>query len=278
MSNLFICGTPIGNLDDISYRTLETLNRVDYIYAEDTRHSIKLLNYFDINTDLKSYHKYNKESSGKEIMDLLKKDYKIALITDAGMPGISDPGSEIIKQVIKEEIPFEIIPGPTAFVMALIQSGFSTERFAFEGFLSRKRTEKLAHLNKIKEDDRTLIFYEAPHRLQKTLKTMVEVFGDDRQVSISREITKKFEETLRFKLKEAVNYFEDHKPRGEFVIVVEGNPIVEEITFDCSIKEHIIQLMDNGYTKKDAIKEVARLRDISKRDVYKESFDIEPNY
>lgn len=270
---IYICGTPIGNLEDISYRVLRIFKEVSVIYAEDTRHTIKLLNYFEIDNQLKSYHKHNKKSAGREIIKQLKNGKQMALVSDAGMPGISDPGSDLINLCIENDIDFEVIPGPTAFVIGLIQSGFNTERFAFEGFLDRKKRIKEEQLEKIKSDDRTLVFYESPHRLKKTLNSMLNVLGD-RKISISREITKKFEEVIRLKISDAIKYYEENNPRGEYVLTVEGNLEEEIIEYNISIKEHIIQVMNEGKSKKEAIKIVAKLRNLNKNVVYKESFDI----
>ena len=270
---LYLCGTPIGNLEDISYRVLRILKSVSIIYAEDTRNTIKLLNYFEIKNKLKSYHKFNEKKAGEEIIAKLLNGDEIALVTDAGMPGISDPGSYLVNLLIENDLDFEVISGPTAFVLALIQSGFDTEKFSFEGFLDRKKSKCEQRLEKIKNEDRTLIFYESPHRIKKTLVYMKNVLGN-RNVSISREITKKFEEVVRFTLEEGIEYFNNNNPRGEYVIVVEGNQYSEIINYDISIKEHIIEIMESGKSKKEAVKEVAKLRKLDKNDVYKESFDL----
>lgn len=273
---LYICGTPIGNLDDITFRVIKTLKTVDCIYAEDTRRSIKLLNYFDIQNRLKSYHEHNRKKAGNQMINQLKSGKNLALISDAGMPGISDPGEYIVKLCIDEKIDIVVIPGPTAFVSALVQSGFDTNKFSFEGFLDRKKSKREEHLESIKSDSRTLIFYESPHRLKKTLKSLLKVLGN-RKISISRELTKKYEETLRFSLEEALEYYQTNESRGEFVLIVEG--AIEEVkaeVFDLSIEEHIIQLMDEGVRKKKAIKEVAKIRGLKKNEVYKKSFNIRP--
>jgi len=271
---LYLCGTPIGNLEDISYRVLRILKSVSMIYAEDTRNTIKLLNHFEIKNKLKSYHKFNEKKAGEEIIAKLLNGDEIALVTDAGMPGISDPGSYLVTLLIENDLDFEVISGPTAFVLALIQSGFDTERFSFEGFLDRKKSKCEQRLEKIKNEDRTLIFYESPHRIKKTLVYMNNVLGN-RNVSISREITKKFEEVVRFTLEEGIEYFDNNDPRGEYVIVVEGNKESEIIDYDISIKDHIIEIMESGKSKKEAVKEVAKLRKLDKNDVYKESFDLD---
>ena len=273
---LYLCGTPIGNLEDISYRVLRILKESSVIYAEDTRNTIKLLNYFEIKNKLKSYHKFNEKKAGEEIIAKLLNGDEIALVTDAGMPGISDPGSYLVNLLIENDLDFEVISGPTAFVLALIQSGFDTEKFSFEGFLDRKKSKCEQRLEKIKNEDRTLIFYESPHRIKKTLVYMKNVLGN-RNVSISREITKKFEEVVRFTLEEGIEYFNNNDPRGEYVIVIEGNKEIEIIDYDISIKDHIIEIMGSGKSKKEAVKEVAKLRKLDKNDVYKESFDLDIN-
>jgi 16S rRNA (cytidine1402-2'-O)-methyltransferase len=271
---LYICGTPIGNLEDISFRVLKILKKVSVIYAEDTRNTIKLLNYFEIKNRLKSYHKFNEKKAGSEIIKQLASGKEIALVSDAGMPGISDPGADIIKLCIENNIEFEVISGPTAFVIALIQSGFNTEKFSFEGFLDRKKSKCELRLEKIKNENRTLIFYESPHRIKKTLGSMLKVLGD-RKISISREITKKFEEVLRTTISESIEYYKDNEPRGEYVIVIEGNKNNEIIEYNMPIREHIMEIMKTGKSKKDAIKEVAKLRKLNKNDIYKESYDID---
>lgn len=272
-NKLYICGTPIGNLEDMSNRVLRIFREVDAIYAEDTRHTVKLLNYFEIKNKLESYHEHNKMEKGPRIIQRLKNGENIALVSDAGMPGISDPGEDLVKLCIENDVEFEVISGPTAFVVALIQSGFDTRKFIFEGFLDRNKKVREVRLEKIKDHDQTLIFYESPHRLNKTLKSILEILGD-RNISVSREITKKYEEVLRFKASEAVEYYNENNPRGEFVIVVEGNTEEIIIEYTMSIKDHIVEIMETGKTKKEAIKEVAKLRNVDKNEVYKESFDI----
>jgi len=273
-AKLYICPTPIGNLEDITLRVLKILKKVDYIYAEDTRRTIKLLNHFEINSNLKSYHKHNKEIKGKKIIKRLKNNESIALVSDAGMPGVSDPGHDLIKLCIKEKLEFEVLPGPTAFVLALIQSGLNTKKFSFEGFLNRKKKSKEEQLKDLKKYDKTLIFYESPYRIKKSLKSILKILGN-REIAICRELTKKFEEVLRVNVEQAIKHFNQNKPKGEFVIVVKGDYTEEKIEYNMSIKEHILIEMDKGLSKKQAIKEVAKLRDLKKNVVYKESFEID---
>lgn len=277
---LYICPTPIGNLEDMTLRTIRILREVDLIAAEDTRHSRKLLNHLEIDTKMISYHEHNKFKVEDSIIYKLKDGLNIALISDAGMPGISDPGEEIIKRAIEEGIELYCLPGPSALINAIVLSGLSTRRFSFEGFLDRNKKERKQRLERIKYDDRTLIFYEAPHRLKDTLKDMLEILGD-RDIVCARELTKKFEEYKRFKISEMLNiYSEAENPRGEYVIVVDGESEEEyqkilDSEFDSlSIEEHIVKLIDEGMRKKDAVKEVAKLRKIPKSDVYKYSIDL----
>lgn len=270
---LYICPTPIGNLEDITLRTIKVLNEVDLIAAEDTRHTLKLLNHYNIKKPLISYHEHNKITAGEKILEEIKKGKKIALVTDAGMPGISDPGEDIIKRCIEENIELVALPGPTAFVLALVLSGLSTESFVFEGFLPSKGKERKDRLNKLKNETRTIILYEAPHRIISLLKDLLEALGN-RKIAISRELTKIHEETFRGTIQEAIEKFESQNPKGEFVLVVEGTD-VEEQSFDhISIKEHIKMYMDEGLSKKESIKKVAKERNIPKSQVYREGIDL----
>lgn len=270
---LYICPTPIGNLEDITLRTIKVLNEVDLIAAEDTRHTLKLLNHYNIKKPLISYHEHNKITAGEKILEEIKKGKKIALVTDAGMPGISDPGEDIIKRCIEENIELVALPGPTAFVLALVLSGLSTESFVFEGFLPSKGKERKDRLNKLKNETRTIILYEAPHRIISLLKDLLETLGN-RKIAISRELTKIHEETFRGTIQEAIEKFESQNPKGEFVLVVEGTD-VEEQSFDhISIKEHIKMYMDEGLSKKESIKKVAKERNIPKSQVYREGIDL----
>jgi 16S rRNA (cytidine1402-2'-O)-methyltransferase len=249
------------------------LNEVDLIAAEDTRHTLKLLNHYNIKKPLISYHEHNKITAGEKILEEIKKGKNIALVTDAGMPGISDPGEDIIKRCIEENIELVALPGPTAFVLALVLSGLSTESFVFEGFLPSKGKERKDRLNKLKSETRTIILYEAPHRIISLLKDLLEALGN-RKIAISRELTKIHEETFRGTIQEAIEKFESQNPKGEFVLVVEGTD-VEEQSFDhISIKEHIKMYMDEGLSKKESIKKVAKERNIPKSQVYREGIDL----
>ena len=218
---LYLCPTPIGNLNDITYRTLETLKSVDLIAAEDTRVSAKLLNHFDIKVPTTSYYEHNKREKGNYLIEKLLSGTNIAVITDAGMPGISDPGEDLVKLCVQNGIEIEALPGPCAFATALVASGMPTGRFAFEGFLTVNKKNRLEHLQSVKNDTRTLIFYEAPHKLLSTLRDMLEVFGN-RKIVLARELTKKFEEYNRTTLQDAVIYYEETPPKGEFVLIIEG--------------------------------------------------------
>jgi len=273
---LFVCPTPIGNLEDITYRAIRVLGEVDLIAAEDTRHSIKLLNHFEINKPLTSYHEHNKDSKGNYLIEKLLGGENIALISDAGMPGISDPGEEIIKDAIKNNIEVEVLPGASASITALVGSGLKTSRFVFEGFLDRDKKSKRKRLEEIKEEDRTIIFYESPHRLKETLKEMIKIFGN-RNISLNRELTKKYEEIIRTDLEKAILHFEDKEVRGEFVLIVEGFSGQKTVTNsfdDLTEKEYVIKLIDEGLSKKDAIKKVCKERKLTKDIVYKQVLDI----
>lgn len=278
---LYICPTPIGNLEDITLRTIRILKEVDVIAAEDTRHSLKLLNHLGIEKQLISYHEHNKFKVEDTLIFKLKEGKSIALISDAGMPGISDPGEEIIKRAIEEGIELYCLPGPSALINAIVLSGLSTRRFAFEGFLGRNKKERKQRLERIKYDDRTLIFYEAPHRLKDTLKDMLEILGD-RQIVCARELTKRYEEYKRFKISEIINIYSTlETPRGEYVIVVEGEnkeeyeKIAQSEYDDISIEDHLLKLIGDGLTKKEAVKEVSKLRNVSKNEIYKYSINLD---
>lgn len=272
---LYLCATPIGNLDDISIRTLNTLKMVDLIACEDTRRSKQLLNKFDISKPLTSYFEHNKVEKGIKIVEEIKSGKNVALVTDAGTPAISDPGEDLVRLCGENDITVVPIPGPVALINALIVSSLPTGRFSFEGFLSVNKKSRYEHLEEIKNDTRTLIFYEAPHKLLRTLTDMERVLGD-RKISLVRELTKIYEEVNRTTLSKAVEYYTANIPKGEFVLVIEGKSR-EEIAvekaeeFDkISIKMHVDMLIEKGMDKKEAMKEVAVLRNISKRDVYNE--------
>lgn len=271
---LYICPTPIGNLEDITLRTLKVLEEVDIIAAEDTRHTLKLLNHYNIKKPLISYHEHNKKSKGELLLKKLMEGVKIALVTDAGMPGISDPGEDIIRLCIEEDIDIVALPGATASILALVLSGFPTGKFVFEGFLPTKKKDRIKELERLKKEERTIILYEAPHRIEALLQDILTILGN-RNISISRELTKIHEETFRGNIVEAMDWLKDSKPKGEFVIVLEGGEILEDDLYeDISLKDHIRKYMEEGLSKKDAIRKVAKERNMPKNQVYKESLDI----
>ncbi len=272
---LYLCATPIGNLEDITYRVLRTLSEVDLIAAEDTRHSIKLLNHFEIKTPMTSYHEFNKIEKAKYLVEELQAGKNIALVTDAGTPGISDPGEELVKFAYEAGIEVTSLPGPAACITALTLSGLSTRRFCFEAFLPQDKKEKKAIIDELKTETRTTIIYEAPHRLLKTLKELAESLGN-RRITICRELTKKHETAFLTTLEDAIDYYTEHEPKGECVIVMEGvlrESLIEEERDkwkELSIEEHVSYYMDQGKSKKDAMKLVAKDRGMSKRDIYQE--------
>ena len=269
---LYLVATPIGNLEDITYRALNILKEVDFIAAEDTRHTLKLLNHFDIQKPMISYYEHNIRERGEKIIERIKTGKNAALVSDAGTPAISDPGEDLVKLCIEGGIRIVPIPGAVAGINALIASGISTKRFSFEGFLSVNKKSRIDHLESVKESEYTLIFYEAPHKLLNTLKDMLKYFGN-RKITVARELTKKFEEFLYTDLENAISHFEETQPKGEFVIIVEGNFSEKKTSpFDnMTILEHINYYTEAGFDKKEAMKKVATDRNISKRDVYAET-------
>ena len=281
-SKLYICGTPIGNLDDITLRALNVLKEVDLIAAEDTRRTSKLLNHFEINTSLTSYHEHNEKQKSKKLISKLlnNKDYKLALVSDAGVPGISDPGYELISKAIDSEIEVVPVPGPTALISALIVSGLPMNRFVFEGFIPREGKKRKKRLEKIIKEERTVIIYESPKRIKKTLKDLKKIAGN-RKAAVVREITKLHEEKIYGSITEILNKLDKNKLKGEYVLVLEGREKQEntenKLWQDMEIVEHVELFMDNGYTKKEAIKKVSEIRDLPKREVYKEAIAIEVN-
>ena len=270
---LYLVPTPIGNLKDITLRALEVLKAADLVAAEDTRQTLKLLNHFEIKKPLISYHQHNETVKGEELLQRLRSGETIALVTDAGTPGISDPGSVIVKRCIEEALPFEVLPGATAFTTALIYSGLDTSSFIFKGFIPRENKERTKLVQELKDRRETLIFYEAPHRLKETLSFLHKSFGD-RQISICRELTKLHEEILRLSLSEAVKYYESNSPRGEYVLVLSGKSQEEiegeekALWEDMTIEEHILSYMDKGMSKKEAVKMVVKDRGVSKSEIY----------
>ena len=277
---LYLCATPIGNLEDITFRVLNTLKEVDLIAAEDTRHSIKLLNHFDIKTPMTSYHEFNKVEKAKYLVEKMKEGVNIALVTDAGTPGISDPGEELVRQCYEAGVEVTSLPGPAACITALTMSGLATRRFAFEAFLPADKKEKQVILEELKNETRTIILYEAPHRLVRTLGELYEALGD-RRITICRELTKKYETAFRTTFSGALAHYEAEEPKGECVIVVEGKSH-EEIQKEkeqawetMPIEEHLEKYLSQGMEKKEAMKQVAKDRGISKRDVYQYLMNLE---
>lgn len=276
---LFLVGTPIGNLKDITLRALEVIKESDIVAAEDTRQTIKLLNYFNIKKAMISYHKFNENDKSLDIIDEIESGKKIALVTDAGMPGISDPGSVIVKKCIEKNIEFEVIPGATALITGLVYSGLDSSKFVFRGFLPRGNKERREIIEEIKDYRDSIIFYEAPHRLKSTLSFLLQEIGD-RKVAICKELTKLYENILRGNISEILEYYEKNNPRGEYVIVMEGKSDEEienekKSTWeDMTVEEHIERYMEKGFSKKDAIKLTAKDRGVSKSEIYKASLDI----
>ena len=270
---LYLVGTPIGNLEDMTFRAIRILKEVDLIAAEDTRNSIKLLNHFEIKTKMTSYHEFNKIEKAYELVNILKAGSDISLITDAGMPGISDPGEELVAICMEEGVSVTVVPGPSAVVSALSLSGQKTRRFSFEAFLPKDKEKRKAVLEELKKDTRTIIIYEAPHHLKKTLQELQDVLGD-RSISIVKEITKLHENVFKTTLEEAVIYYEENEPKGEYVLVIEGldREVIEEekrSEFESlSVEEHLQMYIDRGIDKKEAMKLVAKDRGVSKRGIY----------
>lgn len=270
---LYLCATPIGNLEDITFRVLRTLKEVDLIAAEDTRNSIKLLNHFEIKTPMTSYHEFNKIEKAYQLVDRMREGKNIALITDAGTPGISDPGEDIVRICYEEGIEVTSLPGPAACITALTMSGLPTRRFAFEAFLPRDKKERAAVLKQLKNETRTMIVYEAPHHLIKTLEELFEILGD-RKITVCRELTKRYEEKTLTTISECLNYYKENEPRGEYVLVIDGKTFKEmeeeerKAWETMSLEEHMAMYEAQGTSHKEAMKLVAKDRGISKRDVY----------
>ena len=271
---LYLCATPIGNLEDMTFRAVRTLKEADLIAAEDTRNSIRLLNHFDIHTPMTSYHEYNRTEKGHHLVSLLLEGKNIALITDAGTPGISDPGEDLVRMCRDAGIPVTSVPGACACVNALIISGRPTRRFCFEAFLPADKKDRRRVLQEIQEETRTTVIYEAPHRLRKTLQELLEVLGD-RRLSICRELTKKFETVMETTLEDAVRFYGEQEPRGEYVLVLEGRSHAsideeERSRFEnMSVQEHVEMYEEQGLNRKDAMKQAAKDRGVSKRDIYR---------
>ena len=272
---LYLCAPPIGNLEDMTYRVVRILSEVDLIAAEDTRNSIKLLTHFDIHTPMTSYHEFNKYDKAEELVNILLSGKDIALITDAGTPGISDPGEVLVKMCMERGITVTSLPGACAAITALTMSGQATRRFAFEAFIPGEKRERKRILDNLKNETRTIVIYEAPHHLVKTLTDLYETLGD-RSITLCRELTKKHEENHKTTLQNVLNYYKDQDPRGEYVLVIEGRSFEELETerqnsfLDLSIKEHVEYYESQGLERKEAMRAAAKDRGISKRDVYNE--------
>lgn len=273
LGKLYLCATPIGNLEDITFRVVRTLNEVDLIAAEDTRHSIKLLNHYDIKTPMTSYHEFNKIEKARYLVEKLQEGTNIALITDAGTPGISDPGEELVKKAYEAGIEVTSLPGAAACITALTLSGLSTRRFAFEAFLPSDKKEKALILDQLKNETRTIIIYEAPHRLVRTLEDLLLAL-DNRTITVCRELTKRYETAFKTSIKDAIAYYKETDPKGECVLVIEGksNQEIKQEKQDewnrLSVHEHLQLYINQGMDKKEAMKIVARDRGVTKREIY----------
>lgn len=276
---LYICATPIGNLEDITMRVLHTLQKVDLIAAEDTRNSVKLLNYFDIKTPMTSYHEFNKIEKAYQLVKKMREGKDIALITDAGTPAISDPGEDLVRICYKEGIEVISLPGACACVTALTVSGLSTRRFAFEAFLPRDKKKRGIILEELKTETRTMILYEAPHHLVRTLQDVYQALGN-RKISVCRELTKKHEEVMRSTIADTIAFYQNQDPRGEYVLVIEGKSYQDiekenrEDWMHMDLEEHMKLYESKGIARKEAMKMVAKDRGISKREVYQQLLDL----
>ncbi len=271
---LYICATPIGNLEDITLRVLNTLKQVDLIAAEDTRHSIKLLNHYDIHTPMTSYHEYNKTEKARTLVAQMLEGRNIALITDAGTPAISDPGEELVRQCREAGVPVTSLPGPSACVTALTLSGLPARRFCFEAFLPAEKKERQRILNELRNETRTIILYEAPHHLTATLADLKETLGGGRPMALCRELTKRYEETWRTTIDGALARFAQEEPRGEYVVILEGRTaasVKEEqarVWEGLTVEEHVASYEAQGLSRKEAMRQAARDRGLSRRDIY----------
>ncbi len=273
---LYLCATPIGNLEDITYRVLRILKEVDIIAAEDTRNSIKLLNHFEIKTPMTAYHEFNKYDKAKVLVNKMLQGLSVACITDAGTPGISDPGEELCKQARAAGIKVSSVPGAAACITALTMSGQATRRFAFEAFLPADKKERKEVLEELVNETRTMIIYEAPHHLKKTLAELRNMLGGDRALTICKELTKRYENSMEFSLDSACEYYENNDPRGEYVLVIAGKSREElkkekqAAWEEMTVREHVDMYINQGLDKKEAMKAAAKDRGVSKRDIYNE--------
>jgi 16S rRNA (cytidine1402-2'-O)-methyltransferase len=276
---LYICGTPIGNLEDITLRVLKILKEVKLIAAEDTRHTKKLLNHYQINTKVTSYYEYNKFKKAPYLVEILKNGQDIALVSDAGMPGISDPGYVLVNLALKNNIKIIPVPGASALITALVVSGLPTDKFVFEGFLPRKIKERKRYFKSIENEDRTIIFYETPQRLKRALKDMLETWGD-RKIVIARELTKMYEEIIRGKLSQVLTEISTKEIKGEITLIVQGgikkkgNDIIDFLIKECIIDEYLDKLKNQGYSNKDIIKITQEKLDIPKNLIYKKLLEM----
>lgn len=277
---LYLCATPIGNLSDMTFRVLDTLQEVDLIAAEDTRNSIRLLNHFEIKTPMTSYHEHNKYEKAEILLNKLKEGADIALITDAGTPAISDPGEVLVKLCLENGITVTSLPGACACITALTLSGLPTRRFCFEGFLPADKKERAEVLESLKKETRTTILYESPHHLKATLKLLNKELGE-RKLTICRELTKKFETVMPTTLEESLFYYEENEPKGEYVLVLEGcskeslKREQEDMWLQMSVREHYEKYLSSGMDKKTAMKEVAKDRNVPKREIYNQLLEEE---
>ena len=275
MGRLFLVATPIGNLEDMTFRAVKCLREVDLIACEDTRHSRILLDHYEIHTPTTSYHEHNKYDKAAELVLKMQQGMNLAVITDAGTPGISDPGEELVKQAIEAGIPVTSLPGPSAVITALSMCGLSSRRFVFEGFLPPEKKERKAALARLQKETRTMVLYEAPHRIIRTLEELQEVLGD-RDLRICRELTKKYEEVMAFTVSQALRFFEENPPRGEMVVILKGMDPQEAKAMDAAgwesltVREHVDLYMQKGMEEKEAMKAAAVDRGVSKRDIYRE--------
>lgn len=271
---LYLVATPIGNLEDITFRAIRILKEVDLILAEDTRKTLKLLNHFEISKRMISFYRHNEGVKLDYVLGLLKDGKNLAVVSDAGTPGISDPGEDLVKAAIENNITVVPIPGAVAFVQGLIASGFDTTKFVFEGFLSINKRARRERLEEMKAEKRTMIFYEAPHKLKRTIQDLYDAFGGERKIVLARELTKIHEEFLRLTLEEAKEYYEDKDIKGEFVVLVEGNKIEkEDQNSELTIDELMEKYLEEGLDKKEAMKKVAKDKGITKSEVYKYLLD-----
>ena len=272
---LYVVGTPIGNLSDMTPRAIETLKSVDFIAAEDTRVTLKLLNFFDIKNNLVSYHEHNRAEKGAQIIERLLNGENCAVVTDAGMPCISDPGEDLVAICREQNIAIEVVPGPTAAMSAVAVSGISCSRFCFEGFLSTSKKNRFEHLESLKNEERTMIFYEAPHKLKNTLSDFKKYFGGERRISFCRELTKIHEQVLIMTIDESITYYDENEPRGEFVLVIEGAEIEkQDLTLDDCL-ELMLECVRSGKSKNDAAKLVSKQSGFRKNELYKLLIDNE---